>query len=139
MATNTKAQTEEVEAPNDEGKSATDIATEEFLERVQNPVGEETKRERYERMQKESKQFLKNLAQAAKDEDKAALNKVDKDVIQPAFETIVKAVAEFTGLTVRRLSLSYQQPKGEEPKWKISHTINKARGEKVEEKDEKKG
>lgn len=106
-----------------------DQATAEFLERVSKPVGEETARERYERVQAEAKDFFAGLKQAAKDEDSAKKNEVIEKVVEPAFRAIIEQAEEFTGLTVRRLSARYTNLKGEEPTFKFSHTINKARSE----------
>lgn len=107
-----------------------DQATKEFLERVSLPVGEETARERFERVQAETKAFLTGLKDEAKEQDKAAKNRVVTEVIEPAFKEIIKAAEEFTGLTVRRLSCRYTNGKDEEPEFKFSHTINKARESK---------
>lgn len=128
MAKNDK--TAVAEAPVDE-KSA------EFLERVQLPVGEETARERYERVQREAKELLAGLKAEAKEADNAAKNQVIDEVVMPAFEKIIAEAEEFTGLTIRRLSLRYTHGKGEEPEFKSSHTISKARGEGDTETDEK--
>ena len=126
----TSESTDEVEL------TASEVATAEFLERVQKPVGEETARERYDRVKTDTTAFLSSLKSAAKDSDSQAKNKVVSEVIQPAFAEIVKAAEEFTGLTVRRLSLGYKHLKGEEASYKVSHTINKARNEKDEDSDE---
>lgn len=110
-----------------------DAKTAEFLERVSKPVGEETARERYERIQSEAKQFFAGLKQAAKDEDAERKNAVITEVVEPAFRAIIEQAEAFTGLTVRRLSARYTNLKGEEPEFKFSHTINKARAEKDED------
>lgn len=116
-------------------KGNVDEATAEYLERVSNVVGEETARERFERVQKETKEFLAGLKKNVKDQDAAAKNKVVIKVIQPALETVVKAAEEFTGLTVRRLSMRYTNLKGESPVFKVSQTINKVRADGDESDD----
>ena len=107
-------------------------ATAAFIERISAPVGEETARERYERVKNEAAEFFAGLKQAAKDEDATRKNAVITEVVEPAFRAIVEQAEEFTGLTVRRLSARYTNLKDEEPEFKFSHTINKAREDKSE-------